>query len=44
MCTNDVTPEAESVLAELLADMAEALAPGEGQTVVIGPVDFGGRD
>lgn len=41
MCSSSVLPEAQPLLAELLRDMAEAIAPGEGHLVVIGPVDFG---
>ena len=41
MCTNEVRPEAQEALAELLAEMADAL--GGGEPVVIGPVDFGGQ-
>ena len=41
MCSHDVLPEAQEGLANLLADMAETLAPGHGSEVRIGPVDFG---
>lgn len=44
MCSNNVREEAQQALAELLADMAQALAPGEGGKMVIGPVDFGMRE
>jgi hypothetical protein len=43
VCTADVAPEAETLLASLLTDIAEALWPGRGDEVLIGPVDFGGE-
>lgn len=42
MCKSSVSAEAESLLAELLSDMRVALAPDDPESVVIGPVDFGG--
>lgn len=41
MCRSNVAIEARPMVAALLADIAEALAPGDGESVVIGPVDFG---
>jgi len=45
MCSADIEPAAETALAELLADIAAALAAERGAdhvSVRIGPVDFGG--
>lgn len=45
MCTVNVNPEAEHAVAELLADLATALAEQCGadpSLVRIGPVDLGG--
>lgn len=41
MCECNVQPEAAGALAALLRDIAEALAPGNRESVVVGPVDFG---
>jgi hypothetical protein len=42
MCTHAVVTEAQFLLSEILSEMCEALDPGHGEEVVIGPVDFGG--
>ena len=41
MCRSNVAEDAREPLAALLADMAEALDPGHGEQVIVGPVDFG---
>ena len=42
MCANDVIPEAQQLLAEILRDLRVALCPEDPESVLIGPVDFGG--
>jgi len=41
MCRCDVAVEAQTLLAELLREMATALHPDDPGAVVVGPVDFG---
>jgi hypothetical protein len=41
VCSHDVRPEVEELLAGILRDIAAALSPEDPDAVVIGPVDFG---
>lgn len=41
MCTANVTPAAEPLLADIMWDLCAALDPADPASVVIGPVDFG---
>jgi hypothetical protein len=44
VCTADVSDEASECLAAILREMCEALEPDNPESVVIGPVDFGGGE